>query len=77
MAEERDDPVPTEDPRQTETSDQNAEESPPGTAPRLRPSPGDNGPSPDAPSTSHEEEGDPGQATGNPRRGRLSAARPS
>ena len=37
MAEERDDPVPTADPRQSETSDQNAEE-----------------------------DGDPGQATGNP-----------
>ena len=32
----------------------------------ARASPGDRGPSPDAPSTSHEEEGDPGQATGNP-----------
>ena len=28
--------------------------------------PGDSGPSPDAPSTSHEQEGDAGQATGNP-----------
>ena len=35
MAEERDDPVPTDDPRQTETSDQNAEESPPGRGARL------------------------------------------
>jgi hypothetical protein len=65
MAEERDDPVPTEDPRQTETSDQNAEDSQPGTAPGGH-EPGDAGPSPDAPDTSHEEEGDPGQATGNP-----------
>jgi hypothetical protein len=32
MAEERDDPVPTDDPRDTETSDQNAEESHPGAA---------------------------------------------
>ena len=30
MAEERDDPVPTDDPRETETSDQNAEENPSG-----------------------------------------------
>jgi hypothetical protein len=73
MAEERDDPVPTDDPRQSETSDQNAEESHPGTSPSDGgPSPGapstsgeDEG-SPDAPSTSAEEDGDPGQATGNP-----------
>ena len=65
MAEERDDPVPTEDPRQSETSDQNAEESQPGTAGSAG-RPADDGPSPDAPSTSHEQEGDAGQATGNP-----------
>jgi hypothetical protein len=65
MADERDDPVPTDDPRQTETSDQNAEESHAGSAPG-RGEPGDRGPSPDAPGTSHEQEGDAGQATGNP-----------
>ena len=65
MAEQREDPVPTDDPRQSETSDQNAEESQLGTSPGSG-RPGDDGPSPDAPSTSHEEEGDPGQATGNP-----------
>jgi hypothetical protein len=65
MAEERDDPVPTEDPRQSDTSDQNTEESQPGTSPSAG-RPGDAGPSPDAPSTSHEQEGDAGQATGNP-----------
>jgi hypothetical protein len=65
MAEERDDPVPTEDPRQSDTSDQNTEESQPGTSPSAG-RPGDDGPSPDAPSTSHEQEGDAGQATGNP-----------
>jgi hypothetical protein len=65
MADEREDPVPTEDPRQTETSDQNAEESSTGagSGPDRR---GDRGPSPDAPDTSHDDEGDPGQATGNP-----------
>jgi hypothetical protein len=55
----------TEDPREKETSDQNAEESPAGATPREG-EPGDRGPSPDAPSTSHEDEGDPEQATGNP-----------
>jgi hypothetical protein len=65
MADERDDPVPTDDPRHTEKSDQNAEESHPGAAPDTS-DPGDSGPSPDAPSTSHEQEGDAGQATGNP-----------
>ena len=64
MAEERE-PFPTEDPREKGTSDQNTEENPEGTTPRS----GEQrhrGPSPDAPDTSHEEEGDPGQATGNP-----------
>jgi hypothetical protein len=65
MAEERDDPVPTEDPRDTETSEQNAEESHPGAS-RGTDERGDSGPSPDAPGTSHEQEGDAGQATGNP-----------
>lgn len=65
MAEERDDPVPTDDPRESETSDQNAEEGQPGTSPGAG-GPSDGGPSPDAPSTSAEEDGDPGQATGNP-----------
>jgi hypothetical protein len=65
MAEERDDPVPTDDPRHRETSDQNAEESHPGAGPGSAER-GDGGPSPDAPDTSHEEEGDAGQATGNP-----------
>jgi hypothetical protein len=66
MAEERDDPVPTEDPRRTNVSDQNAEESQPGTSPGAGEA-ADAGPSPDAPDTSHEDEGDAGQATGNPR----------
>ena len=67
MADEHDDPVPTEDPRQTGVSEQNAEEGPhPGAGPDSA-QPGDSGPSPDAPDTSHEEEGDSGQATGNPR----------
>ena len=65
MAEERDDPVPTDDPRHTETSDQNAEEGQPGSAPGTG-EPGDSGPSPEAPGTSHGQEGDAGQATGNP-----------
>jgi hypothetical protein len=64
MAEERE-PFPTEDPREKGTSDQNTEENPAGTAPREG-EPGDRGASPDAPDTSHEQEGDPGQATGNP-----------
>jgi len=62
MADDRE-PFPTEDPREKGASDQNTEEQPAegdGRAP-------DAGPSPDAPDTSHEEEGDPGQATGNPR----------
>ena len=65
MADERDDPVPTDDPRHTEMSDQNAEETHPGATPGTG-EPADSGPSPDAPSTSHEQEGDAGQATGNP-----------
>jgi hypothetical protein len=63
MSEERD-PFPTEDPREKGASDQNTEENPGEGSPReSRP---DRGPSPDAPDTSHDEEGDPGQATGNP-----------
>ena len=65
MAEERE-PFPTEDPRETCASDQNAEENPAGTTPREG-RPADRCPSPDAPDTSHEEESDPGKATGNPR----------
>jgi hypothetical protein len=65
MAEERE-PFPTEDPRETSRSDQNAEENPAGTNPREGGA-ADSGPSPDAPDTSHEDEGDPDQATGNPR----------
>jgi hypothetical protein len=65
MAEERD-PFPSEDPRESGTSDQNAEENPAAANPREG-TPADRGPSPDAPDTSHEEEGEPGQATGNPR----------
>ena len=66
MADERDDPVPTEDPRQSGVSAQNAEEGPhPGASPGSA-EPGDSGPSPEAPDTSHDEEGDAGQATGNP-----------
>jgi hypothetical protein len=55
----------TEDPRERSTSDQNTEENPAGATPREG-EPADSGPSPEAPSTSHEDEGDPGQATGNP-----------
>jgi hypothetical protein len=58
-------PFPTEDPREKGTSDQNTEENPGSTTPREG-EPGDSGPTPDAPGTSHEDEGDPGQATGNP-----------
>jgi hypothetical protein len=65
MAEERE-PFPTEDPREKATSDQNTEENPADTTPREG-EPGDRGPSPDAPDTSHEDESDAGQATGNPR----------
>jgi hypothetical protein len=64
MAEERD-PFPTEDPREKGASDQNTEENPDAVAPRQGDA-ADRGPSPDAPDTSHEDEGDPGQATGNP-----------
>ena len=67
MADERDDPAPTEDPRETGVSEQNAEEGPhPGAGPGST-EPGDSGPSPDAPGTSHAAEGEPGQATGNPK----------
>jgi hypothetical protein len=67
MADERDDPVPTEDPRQTGVSEQNAEEGPhPGAEPGAA-KPADSGDSPDAPDISDDEEGDAGQATGNPR----------
>ena len=48
MAEERDDPVPTEDPRQTETSDQNAEENPAGTSGDEEAEPGQATRNPDA-----------------------------
>jgi hypothetical protein len=65
MAQERKDPVPTDDPRDAETSDQNAEESHP-CAGRSAGDPDDGGRSPDAPDTSHEQDGDAGQATGNP-----------
>ncbi|HEX7299493.1 MAG TPA: hypothetical protein VF257_10835 [Solirubrobacteraceae bacterium] len=65
MADDRDSP-PSEDPRETASSDQNAEENPAGATPREG-RPADRGPSPDAPATSHEDEGGPGQATGNPR----------
>jgi hypothetical protein len=62
MADERD-PFPTEDPREKGASDQNTEEGPNEGDGR----PADAGRTPDAPETSHEEEGDSGQATGNPR----------
>jgi hypothetical protein len=62
MSEERE-PFPTEDPREKGASDQNTEENPSSGEGR----PADGGPSPDAPDTSHEEDGDPAQATGNPR----------
>jgi hypothetical protein len=56
---------PTEDPRESSASDQNAEENPSPTAPREGEM-GDRGSSPDPPDSSHDEEGEPGQATGNP-----------
>jgi hypothetical protein len=62
MSEERN-PFPTEDPREKGESDQNTEEAP--SLGEGRPT--NTGPSPDAPDTSHEDDGDPGQATGNPR----------
>jgi hypothetical protein len=62
MSEERA-PFPTEDPRDKGESDQNTEENPSSGEGR----PADSGPSPGAPDTSHEDEGDPSQATGNPR----------
>jgi hypothetical protein len=64
VMEERE-PFPTEDPRQTGTSDQNAEENPEPTTPREGGG-RDGDAERDAPGTSHDEEGDPGQATGNP-----------
>ena len=65
MAEERKDPVPDDDPRDAETSDQNAEESHPGAgrAPASRATAAHR---PTRPTPSHEQEGDAGQATGNP-----------
>jgi hypothetical protein len=58
-------PFPTEDPREKDVGDQYPEENPGGTVPRERdPERGDD--DVDAPGTSHESEGDPGQATGNP-----------
>lgn len=67
MADERDDPVPTDDPRETGVSEQNAEEGPHPGAGSGSAKPDDSGLSPDAPDTSDEDEGEPGQATGNPR----------
>jgi hypothetical protein len=67
MDEERE-PFPTEDPRQTGTGDQLPEENPEGQgaegAERRGPERGSGGAG--APGTSSEDEGDPGQATGNP-----------
>ena len=65
MAEQREDPVPTEDPRQSETSDQNAEESQPGTSPGSG-RPGDDGPSPDAPARRTRRRATPGRRPGIP-----------
>jgi hypothetical protein len=65
MGSEEDDPTPTEDPRKLGESDQNAEEGHESTARRQGGRDGDEG-TPDAPDTSHEREGDAGQATGNP-----------
>jgi hypothetical protein len=62
MADERD-PFPTEDPREKGVSDQNTEEQPAEGEGR----PADDDRAPDAPDTSHAEEGDPDQSTGNPR----------
>jgi hypothetical protein len=68
MEEERA-PFPTDDPRQKGTGDQYPEENPEGQAPaegaEQGPSSG-TGDTP-APSTSSPQDGDPGQATGNPR----------
>ena len=69
MAEERDDPVPTEDPRRTGVSEQNAEEGPHPDAGPGSAEAGDSGPSPDAPGTSHDHEDGHEQATGNPKAG--------
>lgn len=69
MAEERDDPVPTEDPRRTGVSEQNAEEGPHPDAGPASAEAGDSRSSPDAPDTSHDDEGGPEQATGNPKAG--------
>ena len=69
---ERDEPDFSEDPRKKGVGDQQPEESPEGQVPG---SGGDDAgrtgreagpPGGDAPDTSHPQEGDPGQATGNP-----------
>ena len=67
MANERDDPTPPEDPRQKGVSGQNAEEGPDAESGPGSAKPDDSGESPNVPSTSDDEEGDAGQATGNPR----------
>ena len=71
---ERDEPDFSEDPRKKGVGDQQPEERPEGqvpgsggeeqgpSAPTTSPAPGGT----DAPDTSHPQEGDPGQATGNP-----------
>ena len=67
MADERDDPIPTEDPRQKDVSGQNAEEGPDATTGPGSAKPDDSAESPNVPGTSDDEDGDAGQATGNPR----------
>jgi hypothetical protein len=59
------DPTATDDPRRTGTSDQNAEEGPAETTPREGGG-DDRGGASGAPDTSHPQDGDPEQATGNP-----------
>ena len=67
MADERDDPTPSEDPREKDVSGQNAEEGPDAAYGPDSAKPGDSGESLNVPGTSDDEEGDAGQATGNPR----------
>jgi hypothetical protein len=67
MADERDDSTPTDDPRQKDVSGQNAEEGPDATTGPGSAKPDDSAESPNVPGTSDDEDGDAGQATGNPR----------
>ena len=66
MGSEERDPTPTEDPRTLGESDQNAEEGHDEAGTGREGGRADDQGTPDAPDTSHEREGDAGQATGNP-----------